>query len=225
MFCPQCGFNNDQQSRHCSQCGAALQPPAAIQPPVPQYPAPPPQYPAPGAQPYYAPPPFQPGVPVILPPVPNYMTQAVLVTLFCCLPLGIVGIIARATSTSVWRQMTTPARSRLQRAHGPSCGGDSVRDWSSASSMRSSSSQTWPTTEAGMRISADRGITIVSTLAVAAIVSAVCLLRPGATFLLRRARCTRSRDFTALAAEAPACFTTWYAASWGWRSAITHFPS
>jgi hypothetical protein len=35
-----------------------------------------------------------------------------------------------------------------------------------------------------MRISADRGITIVSTLAVAAIVSAVCLLRPGATFLL-----------------------------------------
>jgi len=100
MFCPQCGFNNDQQSRHCSQCGAALQPPAAVQPPAlqypappPQYPPPPPQYPAPGAQPYYAPPPFQPGVPMILPPVPNYMTQAVLVTLFCCLPLGIVGII------------------------------------------------------------------------------------------------------------------------------------
>jgi hypothetical protein len=34
-----------------------------------------------------------PGVPMILGPIPNYMTQAVLVTLFCCLPLGIVGII------------------------------------------------------------------------------------------------------------------------------------
>lgn len=34
-----------------------------------------------------------PGVPLILGPIPNYMTQAVLVTLFCCLPLGIMGII------------------------------------------------------------------------------------------------------------------------------------
>ena len=32
-----------------------------------------------------------------------------------------------------------------------------------------------------MRITADRGITIVSTLALAALVAAVCLVRPGAT--------------------------------------------
>ena len=35
-----------------------------------------------------------------------------------------------------------------------------------------------------MRISADRGITVVSTLALAALVTAVCFLKPGATSLL-----------------------------------------
>ncbi len=35
-----------------------------------------------------------------------------------------------------------------------------------------------------MRVSADRGLTIVSTLALAALVTAVCLLRPGAASLL-----------------------------------------
>jgi hypothetical protein len=94
MFCPQCGSNNDDQARHCSQCGTALQP-VAVQAPPPQYPAPgaPPQYPPPAAPPYYPPPQFNAGVPPTLPSVPNYMTQAILVTLFCCIPVGIVAII------------------------------------------------------------------------------------------------------------------------------------
>jgi hypothetical protein len=86
MFCPQCGSNNAEQARHCSQCGTALQQPVAVQ-------APPPQYPAPGAPPYYPPPQFNAGVPPTLPSVPNYMTQAVLATLFCCIPVGIFAII------------------------------------------------------------------------------------------------------------------------------------
>ena len=34
-----------------------------------------------------------PGGPLVAATVPNYMTQAILVTLFCCIPLGIVGIV------------------------------------------------------------------------------------------------------------------------------------
>lgn len=85
MFCPQCGLSNDQQSRNCSRCGALLQQPADLQ-------AQPPQYPPPVAPPYYPPPQYNAGVPLTPASIPNYMTQAVLVTLFCCLPLGIVGI-------------------------------------------------------------------------------------------------------------------------------------
>jgi hypothetical protein len=86
MFCPQCGFNNDQQSLHCSQCGAALQQLANFQ-------AQPPQFPAPGTPPSNVPLQYNPGATLMPASVPNYMVQAVLVTLFCCLPLGIVGII------------------------------------------------------------------------------------------------------------------------------------
>jgi hypothetical protein len=90
MFCPQCGSKNDEQSLHCSQCGAALQQPPAVQAPVQ---APPPQYPAPGAQPYYPPPQFGTAPPPTLPPVPNYLTQAIMATIFCCIPVGIFAII------------------------------------------------------------------------------------------------------------------------------------
>lgn len=85
MFCPRCGFKNDQQSRHCSQCGIALAMADQFQPQMPQQP---PQVPLP----YYQPSPYPPVAPPIPAQVPNYMAQAVLVTLFCCLPLGIVGI-------------------------------------------------------------------------------------------------------------------------------------
>ncbi len=91
MFCPQCGAKNDQDSRHCSQCGTALGEPVPTPPQMPQQPPP-------GVQPYYPPPPNAPGVPVVGATVPNYMTQAIIVTLFCCIPLGIVGHHARERS-------------------------------------------------------------------------------------------------------------------------------
>jgi hypothetical protein len=89
MFCPQCGTNNDPAARHCSQCGAALQPsqPAAPLPVAP----PPPAYIPPAA--YQNAPQNAFGAPLAPGTVPNYMVQSVLVTLCCCLPLGIVGIV------------------------------------------------------------------------------------------------------------------------------------
>lgn len=85
MFCPQCGTNNDNAARHCIQCGAALALPAQ---PVPQ----PVQPVAPPPPAYYVPA-STPGAPLAPGTVPNYMVQSILVTLCCCLPLGIVGIV------------------------------------------------------------------------------------------------------------------------------------
>jgi hypothetical protein len=53
---------------------------------VPPQPPPPPQ---PGTQPSYAPQSSQ-------AEVPNYLVQAILTTVFCCLPLGIVSIVYAA---------------------------------------------------------------------------------------------------------------------------------
>jgi hypothetical protein len=36
------------------------------------------------------------------PPPPNYLVQAILATLFCCLPLGIVAIVFAAQVSSKW---------------------------------------------------------------------------------------------------------------------------
>ncbi len=87
MFCPQCGTNNDPAARHCIQCGAALQPSQSA---APQPVAPPPVAPT-----YIPPVAYQnaPGAPLAPGTVPNYMVHSILVTLCCCLPLGIVGIV------------------------------------------------------------------------------------------------------------------------------------
>jgi len=87
MFCPQCGTQNEDTAVHCKQCGALINTAAA--PPAPQQYVQPPQYQQPPQ--YVQPPQYQVASPVPL-QIPSYMTQAILVTLFCCLPLGIVGI-------------------------------------------------------------------------------------------------------------------------------------
>lgn len=90
MYCPQCGAQNKDTSVHCAQCGALIKSDA------PATPAPPPQQYVPPQLPpqQFAPPPVQGVYPQMTPlDVPTYMTQAVLVTLFCCLPLGIASII------------------------------------------------------------------------------------------------------------------------------------
>ena len=85
MFCPQCGKQNEETAVHCTQCGSLINMAAAAPPPPPQQFVPPQQF---GQPPMY-----QAGqMPPVPVQIPNYMAQAVLVTLLCCLPIGIVGI-------------------------------------------------------------------------------------------------------------------------------------
>jgi predicted secreted protein len=84
MFCPQCGSQNEETAVHCTRCGSLINMAAGAPPPPPQQFVPPQQY--------VQPPIYQAGQMPPPQPIPNYMVQAVLVTLFCCLPLGIVAI-------------------------------------------------------------------------------------------------------------------------------------
>ncbi len=67
MFCNSCGKEIPDDSTFCPLCGAAVKP--AKQPEQPSQ---------------------------VQKHVPNYLVQAILVTLFCCLPTGIVAIIFAA---------------------------------------------------------------------------------------------------------------------------------
>lgn len=83
--CPNCGTNNLDNASVCVNCGRSLMGGAAqtyTPPPPPQ-----PSYGGPG-----------PGAPATQ--VPNYLVQSILVTLCCCLPLGVVAIIFSAQVNS-----------------------------------------------------------------------------------------------------------------------------
>lgn len=67
MFCVKCGTENDDNAYKCIKCGEVLQH-------VQQFTA---------------------GIPGER-QVPNYLVQAILVTLFCCLPFGIAAIVFAA---------------------------------------------------------------------------------------------------------------------------------
>ncbi len=75
MFCTKCGKENEANATNCVECGETLtpvQPQAAAAPAQPQ---------AAHGQPTQ---------------IPNYLVQAILVTIFCCLPFGIVAIVFAA---------------------------------------------------------------------------------------------------------------------------------
>jgi hypothetical protein len=80
VFCTQCGANNPDNAVTCAQCGRPLQAGAGatgtITPPTPGV---------------IQPPGYQPGA-----IVPNYLVFAILATVFCCLPTGIVSIVYAA---------------------------------------------------------------------------------------------------------------------------------
>ncbi len=78
MFCTKCGKENEANATHCVECGEAM---TFAQP----------QATASAAQPQAAP--AAPGQPA---QIPNYLVQAILVTIFCCLPFGIVAIVFAA---------------------------------------------------------------------------------------------------------------------------------
>src|SRR6185369_1633461 len=75
MFCQSCGTQNASDASFCVRCGVALKPAGSPAPPPPhQYP--PPQH------------------------IENYLVQAILVTIFCCLPFGIAAIVYAAQVNS-----------------------------------------------------------------------------------------------------------------------------
>lgn len=78
MYCQKCGTKNEDNAYKCVQCGEALHPGAAAP----------------------APPPSQTNIiqdssskPVVVPEVKSYLARAILATIFCCLPFGIISIV------------------------------------------------------------------------------------------------------------------------------------
>jgi hypothetical protein len=80
LYCNTCGIPNADTATTCTRCGATLARPTA--PPPPGY-APPP-YPPQGFSPAGA------------ASIPNHLVAAILTTLFCCMPFGIVSIVYAA---------------------------------------------------------------------------------------------------------------------------------
>ena len=83
MYCRFCGSRQEDNAHRCTDCGQLLHE-TAVAPPQALYSAPPQMQV-----------PYQPvGLdPKSWAPVPNYLTYSVLVTLFCCLPVGIAAIV------------------------------------------------------------------------------------------------------------------------------------
>ena len=67
--CPNCGLSNLASAHYCSGCGGVLSRGTG-------------DFPTAGAR--------------LSTPVPNYLVQAILVTIFCCIPFGIVSIVFAA---------------------------------------------------------------------------------------------------------------------------------
>jgi hypothetical protein len=78
VYCPNCGTQNEDNAAYCRNCGVALQTISTPNVDVP----PPPQY--------------QQGQTQAQSPIPNYLAPAILTTIFCCLPFGIVSIVYAA---------------------------------------------------------------------------------------------------------------------------------
>ena len=72
MYCPKCGTENDDNAWKCVKCGNDLHPDVSQKATAPQQP------------------------PRPLEEIPNYLVHSILVTLFCCLPLGIPAIVFAA---------------------------------------------------------------------------------------------------------------------------------
>ena len=71
MYCRKCGAQNDDNAFRCVECGEIIQQVQKVQ-----------------------------QVGVNVPGVPTYLAHSILVTLFCCVPFGIVGIVYAAQVNS-----------------------------------------------------------------------------------------------------------------------------
>jgi ABC-type Fe3+ transport system permease subunit len=74
MYCPNCGSENQGGSGLCKDCGRSL----------------------PRAESFESAPSGESAAPAPPVHVPNYLVQAILVTVFCCLPFGIVSLVFAA---------------------------------------------------------------------------------------------------------------------------------
>ena len=78
MYCPNCGEENVDEAKFCKGCGKPMHgtPPTEVEPEPERY----------GTSESLGP----------LPEMPNHLVWAILVTIFCCLPFGIVSIVYAA---------------------------------------------------------------------------------------------------------------------------------
>lgn len=81
MYCSRCGAQNPDDSSFCRQCGQSLSN------------GPPPQQGAPQQYGSHPDPQYFGG---LAEHIPNYLAQAILVTICCCVPAGIVSIVFAA---------------------------------------------------------------------------------------------------------------------------------
>ena len=101
-FCTQCGAQLDGNTRFCTNCGA----PAPAPEPQPQQQYQSQQTYAQPQQTYTQPQPEpQPArqQPMMVPKPNSYLVWAILSTIFCCLPFGIVAIVQAAKVDGLWR--------------------------------------------------------------------------------------------------------------------------
>jgi ribosomal protein L40E len=95
MFCSKCGAKNHDDATRCIICGTALaRPPEAA-----AAAGAPPTAPAPGQPVAVSAPPSGAGVPpapVAAAQIATYLVPAILTTLFCCMPFGVVAIVYAA---------------------------------------------------------------------------------------------------------------------------------
>ena len=85
-FCAQCGQPIEGDTKFCTNCGASI-------PADPYTPQPEPQ---PQPQPQQQP------VNQMIPRPKSYLALAILTTIFCCLPFGIVSIVYAAKVDNAW---------------------------------------------------------------------------------------------------------------------------
>lgn len=95
MFCGNCGVRNADNARFCASCG---KPVGAVAGAVPPAPSPPPRYAPPPSAPQFSAPQAQyGGAPPIAgaarPNVSAHLGLAIVTTVLCCLPLGVIGIV------------------------------------------------------------------------------------------------------------------------------------
>ena len=96
-FCTNCGQPIEGDVRFCTACGAPV-PPLQSQP----QPEPQPAYAQPEPQPTYAQPQPEVRQQPRGPKPSNYLVWAILSTIFCCLPFGIVSIVYAAKVDNLW---------------------------------------------------------------------------------------------------------------------------